>query len=94
MNKTEVEGKEMLAKMCGRAKCLYPLRHVTVGEEAVDRIEQPIKSAMKQLKTDSTAYQNKIIHHMKENETLVNHQGDEIATFRTDSRGVRKLLTR
>lgn len=66
----------------------------TIGiNKSVERLRL-IKSAMKQLKTDSTAYQNKIIHHMKENETLVNHQGDEIATFRTDSRGVRKLLTR
>ena len=61
--------------------------------KSVDQLRQ-IKADMKQLKSDQTIYLNQIIHHMKENETLVNHQGDEIATFRPDSKGVRKLLTR
>ena len=39
MNKTEVEGKEMLAKMCGWAKCLHPLRHLSVGRKVVDDVE-------------------------------------------------------
>jgi len=61
--------------------------------KSVDQLRQ-IKSSLKQLKSDQTVYLNQIIQHMKENETLVNHQGDEIATFRPDSKGVRKLLTR
>ena len=45
---TEAEGKEMVANMCGRAKCLYPLRHMTVQEKHVHKLEQPIKLALKQ----------------------------------------------
>ena len=44
---TEVEGKEMVATMCGRAKCMYPLRHVTGVEEDMNELEQPIKHALK-----------------------------------------------
>ena len=45
--KVPAAGKREVALMCGRSKCLYPLRVVSVEEESVRRVEQPIKAALK-----------------------------------------------
>ena len=51
-----------------------------------------IKDEIKKLTAAKTEHINRIMYHMKENEVLVNHEGDEIATFKPDTKGVRKLL--
>ena len=51
-----------------------------------------LKSDIKQLNDAKTQHINRIIHHMKSKESLVNHEGDQIATYKPDSRGVRKLM--
>ena len=61
--------------------------------KAVKRLNT-VKSGIKKLTDEKLKYANRIIHHMKENETLVDHQGEFIATFKSDSKGVRKLLTK
>jgi hypothetical protein len=58
-----------------------------------------ISKAVKRLNTvklndEKLKYANRIILHMKESEALVDHQGEFIATFKSDSKGVRKLLTK
>jgi len=59
--------------------------------KAVNELKD-IKSGIKDLSEAKLRHANKIIHHMKEGGILVDHEGDEIATFKTDSKGVRKLL--
>ena len=59
--------------------------------KAVNELKD-IKSGIKDLSEAKLRHANKIIHHMKEGGVLVDHEGDEIATFKTDSKGVRKLL--
>jgi len=51
-----------------------------------------IKTLLKMTKADAIGLQNEIIAHMGEHEVLVNGNGDEIATFKPDTKGVRKLL--
>ena len=51
-----------------------------------------IKADIKSLTSEKTQHINRIMHHMKEKESLVNHEGDQIASFKPDSRGVRKLI--
>ena len=51
-----------------------------------------IKSTNKEQKEVLVELQNQIISHMGEHEVLVNGAGDEIATFKPDTKGVRKLL--
>ena len=50
-----------------------------------------MKSAIRQMKTDQTEYSNQIIRHMEVSESLLNPQGEEIATFKNDTKGVRRL---
>tara|TARA_Y100001949_G_scaffold167498_1_gene165239 strand:- start:590 stop:1468 length:879 start_codon:yes stop_codon:yes gene_type:complete len=59
--------------------------------EAVAQLKH-IKSGIKGLNDNKIKNINQVIHHMKENDVLVDHEGDEIATFKADSKGVRKLL--
>jgi predicted phage-related endonuclease len=51
-----------------------------------------IKAEVKGQKEALVELQNHIIGHMGEHEVLVNGEGDEIATFKPDTKGVRKLL--
>ena len=53
-----------------------------------------LKDDIKALTDAKTLHTNKIIHHMKDKESLVNHNGDQIATYKPDSRGVRKLIVK
>jgi len=53
---------------------------------------QKIKLDHKQQKEVLIELQNQVIAHMGEHEVLVNGEGDEVATFKPDTKGVRKLL--
>jgi predicted phage-related endonuclease len=57
----------------------------------LDLIKQ-VKICKKDQKDYVTAAQNKIIAHMGEYEFLVNGDGDIVATFKPDAKGIRKLL--
>jgi predicted phage-related endonuclease len=61
--------------------------------KAVKRLNT-VKHGIKRLNGEKLKYANRIILHMKESEALVDHQGEFIATFKSDSKGVRKLLTK
>lgn len=66
-----------------------------VSEFSIDRTlteMSGIKAVMKDMKADVTAYQNQIIAHMGEHEVLVNGDGNIVATFKPDAKGIRKLL--
>jgi hypothetical protein len=64
-----------------------------VISKAVKRLNT-VKHGIKKLNDEKLKYANRIILHMKESEALVDHQGEFIATFKSDSKGVRKLLTK
>ncbi len=61
--------------------------------KAVKRLNT-VKHGIKRLNGEKLKYANRIILHMKDSEALVDHQGEFIATFKSDSKGVRKLLTK
>jgi len=75
----------------------YPMAEEGVIKVTNDKVDQAIrryrkfKSAMKKLKDDQTLYGNTIMNHMEDSESLLNAQGERIATYKNDTKGVRRL---
>ena len=75
----------------------YPMAETGVHAVANDGILEAvtayggIKTAIREMKSDQTEFSNQIIRHMEVSESLLNPQGEEIATFKNDTKGVRRL---
>ena len=75
----------------------YPMAETGVHTVANDGILEAvtayggIKTAIREMKSDQTEFSNQIIRHMEVSESLLNPQGEEIATFKNDTKGVRRL---
>jgi predicted phage-related endonuclease len=75
----------------------YPMAETGVHTVADDSVMEAIsrydrfKSAIRKLKNDQTEYGNKIMRHMEKSESLLNPQGEEVATYKNDTKGVRRL---
>ena len=78
----------------------YPMAETGVHAVANDGILEAvtayggIKTAIREMKSEQTEFSNQIIRHMEVSESLLNPQGEEIATFKNDTKGVRRLTVK